>query len=111
MATIREKSPGVWEVRIFTGRDTRGRPTQISRTVRGGKRDAQRLAIDLEGGPGEIALRCAALPLELDREQARRCRERCSRRRPTVRMPPWVAARDACAMGVAVDALTHRAAA
>ena len=52
MATIREKSPGVWEVRVFTGRVGRGRPTQISRTVRGGKRDAQRVAVQLEGGPG-----------------------------------------------------------
>jgi hypothetical protein len=52
MATIREKQPGVWEVRVFTGRDDRGKPTQISRTVRGGKRDAQRLAVQLEGGPG-----------------------------------------------------------
>ena len=52
MASIREKSPGVWEVRVFTGRDDRGRPTQISRTVRGGKRDAQRVAVQLEGGPG-----------------------------------------------------------
>ena len=41
MATIREKQPGVWEVRVFTGRDDRGRPTQTSRTVRGGKRDAR----------------------------------------------------------------------
>ena len=52
MTTIREKKPGVWEVRVFTGRDARRRPTQISRTVRGGKRDAQRLAVQLEGGPG-----------------------------------------------------------
>lgn len=35
MATLREKKPGVWEVRVFTGTDARGRPTQISRTVRG----------------------------------------------------------------------------
>ncbi len=47
MATIREKRPGVWEVRVFTGRDERGRPTQTSRTVRGTKRDAQRVAADL----------------------------------------------------------------
>jgi len=41
----------VWEVRIFTGRrDTRGRPTRTVRTVRG-KREAQRLAIDLADGP------------------------------------------------------------
>jgi len=52
MATIREKKPGVWEVRVFTGRDARGKPTQISRTVRGGKRDAQRTAVQLECGPG-----------------------------------------------------------
>ena len=32
-------------------RDDRGRPTQVSRTVRGGKRDAQRLAVEIEGGP------------------------------------------------------------
>ena len=42
MATIRERRPGVWEVRGFTGRDERGRPTQVSRTVHGGKRDALR---------------------------------------------------------------------
>ena len=28
MATIREKRPGVWEVRVFTGRDAQRRPTQ-----------------------------------------------------------------------------------
>lgn len=51
MATIRERRPGVWEVRVFTGRDEDGRPTQISRTVRGGKRDAQRVASSLESRP------------------------------------------------------------
>ena len=30
MATIREKRPGVWEIRVFTGTDARGRPTQLS---------------------------------------------------------------------------------
>jgi len=48
MATIREKRPGVWEVRVFTGSDASGRPTQLSRTVHGGERDAQRLAAQLE---------------------------------------------------------------
>lgn len=38
MATIRERKPGVWEVRVFTGRDAQGRPRQSSRTVRGSKR-------------------------------------------------------------------------
>ncbi len=40
---------------MFTGRDDRGRPTQTSRTVRGGKRDAQRVAVELEGGPGRAS--------------------------------------------------------
>ena len=47
MATIRERKPGVWEVRAFTGNDARGRPTQVSRTVRGTKKDAQRVAAQL----------------------------------------------------------------
>lgn len=51
MATIRERRPGVWEVRAFTGRDGRGRPTQVSRTVRGGKRDALRVAAELTVHP------------------------------------------------------------
>ena len=55
MATIREKKPGVWEVRVFTGNDARGRPTQLSRTVRGTKRDAQRMAAHLEVGPGSAS--------------------------------------------------------
>lgn len=53
MATIREKRPGVWEVRVFTGADARGRPTQMSRTIRGGKRDAQKLAAQLEANAGD----------------------------------------------------------
>ncbi len=52
MATLREKRPGVWEVRVFTGSDAHGRPTQLSRTVHGGKRDALKLAAELEVGPG-----------------------------------------------------------
>ncbi|MCZ7536928.1 MAG: site-specific integrase [Acidimicrobiia bacterium] len=51
MATVREKKPGVWEVRVFTGRDAAGRPTQVSRTVRGGKRDALHVAAQLEAKP------------------------------------------------------------
>lgn len=55
MATIREKKPGVWEVRALTGNDVRGRPKQISRTVRGGKRNAQRVAASLAVGPGSAS--------------------------------------------------------
>jgi len=51
MATVRQRKPGVWEIRVFTGRDASGRPTQISRTVRGTKREAQRVAAALETKP------------------------------------------------------------
>ena len=51
MATLRERKPGVWEIRVFTGRDSSGRPTQVSRTVRGTKREAQRVAASLEARP------------------------------------------------------------
>jgi integrase len=51
MATIRERQPGVWEVRAFTGRDERGRPTQVSRTVKGTKREAQRVAASFDSRP------------------------------------------------------------
>lgn len=34
-------------MRVFTGRDAQGRPTQLSRTVRGGKKDAERVAAEL----------------------------------------------------------------
>lgn len=41
----------MWEIRVFTGRDAAGRPTQVSRTVRGTKREAQRVASSLEARP------------------------------------------------------------
>ena len=47
MATLRERRPGVWEVRAFVGRDPMGRPVQVSRTVRGTKKDAQRVAAEM----------------------------------------------------------------
>jgi hypothetical protein len=39
---------------VFTGADARGRPTQMSRTVRSGKRDAQKLAAQLETSPSSL---------------------------------------------------------
>lgn len=48
MGTMREKRPGVWELRAFLGRDERGRPVQISRTVYGGKREAKKRLADLD---------------------------------------------------------------
>jgi integrase len=51
MATIRQRKRGVWEVRVFVGRDGEGKPVQISRTVRGGKKDAERVAAELSVVP------------------------------------------------------------
>src|SRR5919109_4163585 len=65
MATIRERRPGVWEVRAFTGRDERGLPTQVSRTVHGTKRDAQRVAAELTLRPSSAARRTVADLLDL----------------------------------------------
>ncbi len=55
MATIRERRPGVWEVRVFSGRDASGRPVQTSRTVKGTKRDAMRLAASFDSRPATHA--------------------------------------------------------
>lgn len=55
MATLREKRPGLWEVRVFAGRDASGIPVQLSKTVRGSKRDAQRLAAQLTLRPSPTA--------------------------------------------------------
>jgi integrase len=45
---LREKAPGVWEVRVEAGRDpVTGRRRQVSRTVRGGKRQAQQVLNEL----------------------------------------------------------------
>lgn len=52
MATIRQRKRGVWEVRVFAGRDGDGKPVQISRTVRGGKKDAEKVATALARQPG-----------------------------------------------------------
>jgi integrase len=55
MATLRERRPGVWEIRVFTGEDARGRPTQLSKTIHGSKRKAQRAAAEMESGPGRAS--------------------------------------------------------
>lgn len=55
MATIRKRGDGVWEVRVFLGRDEDGKPIQRSKTVRGGKRDAERVAAELETKPSRAA--------------------------------------------------------
>ena len=46
--TKRQKKKGVWEVRVYVGRDpVTGKPRQISKTVRGGARDADAVIRDL----------------------------------------------------------------
>ena len=55
MATVRQKRSGVWEVRVFTGNDSKGRPTQSSRTVHGSRRTAQRVANEMEASAGRAA--------------------------------------------------------
>jgi hypothetical protein len=45
----------VWEVRVFAGRDASGKPVQISRTVKGGKKDAERVANELARTPARTA--------------------------------------------------------
>lgn len=47
VATIRERGPGVFEIRVFVGRDDDGRPVQTSRTVRGSRRKAEKVAASL----------------------------------------------------------------
>jgi integrase len=52
---MRERSPGKWELRVYTGRDpVTGRPQQVSRTFHGGKRAASRaldaLAVEVHEG-------------------------------------------------------------
>ena len=65
MATIRERRPGVWEVRAFTGRSGSGVPTQVSRTVHGTKKDALRVAAELTVAPsGRAAGRSVSDVLE-----------------------------------------------
>ena len=51
MATIRSRGSGVWEVRVFVGNDERGRPRQVSRTVHGTKRAAQKVGAQLTIAP------------------------------------------------------------
>lgn len=48
MGTMRERSPGRWELRVFAGSDERGKPRQVSRTHYGGVRSAKRALAELE---------------------------------------------------------------
>lgn len=49
--SIRQRSPGSWQVRVYIGMDRlTGKQRYASRTVRGGKRDAQRAMHDMANG-------------------------------------------------------------
>ena len=55
----------MWEIRAFTGRSPAGTPTQVSRTVRGTKKEALRVAAELTVAPaGRAAGRSVAEVLE-----------------------------------------------
>src|SRR5690349_8971710 len=47
MATIRELGPNKWEVRVFVGTRA-GKPVQISRTVNGSRKAAEKRGHELE---------------------------------------------------------------
>jgi integrase len=65
MATIRERSHGVFEIRVFVGRDGNGRPIQTSRTVHGSRREAERVAASLSlKAPSKAGGRTVADALE-----------------------------------------------
>lgn len=64
MATIRKRGEGVYEVRVFVGRDERGKPIQRSKTVRGGKREAERVAAELETKPSRAGAKTVADALD-----------------------------------------------
>jgi hypothetical protein len=53
-----ERSPGVWWLRAYAGRNFTGKPLQISRTVHGGKRLAQaelaKLVTEVAERAGEV---------------------------------------------------------
>src|SRR4029450_10437640 len=52
---MQERGRSRWEIRVFTGEDARGRPTQLSRTIHGSKRTAQRAAAEMESGSGRAS--------------------------------------------------------
>lgn len=51
---IKQRSPGSWEIRVYLGRDARGKRIRRSETVRGKKADAERrlreILVDLDRG-------------------------------------------------------------
>ncbi len=53
--SMRQRSEGSWELRVFVGRDPlTGRRKYLTKTVRGGKREAQRALAALVAGPAPV---------------------------------------------------------
>lgn len=68
--TKRERKPGVWELRVYVGRDpVTATPRQVSRTFRGGKRaaDSALAALVAEAAKGQLGGTDATVGLLLDR--------------------------------------------
>ena len=54
--SMRQRSEGSWELRVFVGLDPlTGRRQDVTKTIRGGKRDAQRALAALVSGPAPAA--------------------------------------------------------
>ena len=64
--SLRERSPGVWELRVYTGRDpVTGKERAVSRTFRGGKREASTALSKLVGELDDPAARRRAAPARI----------------------------------------------
>jgi len=60
--SMRQRSEGSWELRVFVGRDPlTGRRQYVTKTVHGGKRDAQRALAALVSGPAPAVGPVAAM--------------------------------------------------
>ena len=66
-----ERTPGTWRLRVFTGRDGAGRPVQLTRTFKGGKRQAQsalaKFVSDVESGQAPLTRDTTTVADLLDR--------------------------------------------
>ena len=67
--TLRELAPDRWQLRVYLGRDAKGKVQQVSRNFTGGKRAAQKALAELvasTGGGGVVKHSCSVAEL-LDR--------------------------------------------
>jgi len=92
--SLRERQPGVWQVRVCAGRSpVDGESRYVTRTVRGGKREAQRIAAELvaevERGLAPLVRGTVAqlLPSEMSSRAASTASSRSARRSVKLRRP------------------------